>query len=101
MIGVEFLCAYGSLICTDGVFLAIGTTLLSLITDRTQADVDRVRQLAQKVFGNMTADEKTKWLNGLKGSSNASDLNRVGAAVAYVAGRLSQEEFDQLVEAEK
>lgn len=62
--------------------------MLNLITDRTQADVDRVRQLAQKGFGNMTADEKTEWLNGLKGAYNASDLNRVGAAVAYVAGRL-------------
>lgn len=62
--------------------------MLNLITDRTQEDVDRVRQLAQKGFGNMTADEKTEWLNGLKGAYNASDLNRVGAAVAYVAGRL-------------
>lgn len=62
--------------------------MLNLITDRTQADVDRVRQLAQKGLGNMTADEKTEWLNGLKGAYNASDLNRVGAAVAYVAGRL-------------
>ena len=63
--------------------------MLNLITDRTQADVDRVRQLAQKGLGNMTADEKTEWLNGLKGAYNASDLNRVGAAVAYVAGRLT------------
>ncbi len=63
--------------------------MLNLITDRTQADVDRVRQLAQKGFGNMTAAEKTEWLNGLKGAYNASDLNRVGAAVAYVAGRLT------------
>ena len=85
MTDVEFLCTDCSLSCTDGA----------------QADVDRVRQLAQKVFGNMTADEKTKLLNGLKGSSNASGLNRVGASVAYVAGRLSQEEFDQLVGAEK
>ena len=89
MFDVEFLCADGSLICTDGAFLALDTTLLSLITDRTQADVDRVRQLAQKGFGTMTADEKTEWLNGLKGAYNASDLNRVGAAVAYVAGRLN------------
>ena len=64
--------------------------LLSLITDRTQADVDRVRQLAQKGFGNMTADEKTEWLNGLKGAYNASDLNRVGNAVNYLSGRLTK-----------
>lgn len=64
--------------------------MLNLITDRTQADVDRVRQLTQKGFGNMTADEKAEWLNGLKGAYNASDLNRVGAAVAYVAGRMAE-----------
>ena len=39
----------------------------TLITDRTQADVDARNH---------------------KGTYNASDLNRVGAAVAYVAGRL-------------
>lgn len=39
----------------------------TLITDRTQADVDARNK---------------------KGTYNASDLNRVGAAVAYVAGRL-------------
>lgn len=89
MTDVEFLCTDGPLICTDGAFLAIDTTLLSLITDRTQADVGRVRQLAQKGFGNMTEDEKKEWLNGIKGAYNASDLNRVGAAVAYVGGRLT------------
>ena len=39
----------------------------TLVTDRTQADVDARND---------------------KGTYNASDLNRVGAAVAYVAGRL-------------
>ena len=39
----------------------------TLITDRTQADVDARND---------------------KGTYNASDLNRVGSAVAYVAGRL-------------
>ena len=39
----------------------------TLITNRTQADVDA---------------------RNAKGTYNASDLNRVGAAVAYVAGRL-------------
>ena len=39
----------------------------TLVTDRTQADADARND---------------------KGTYNASDLNRVGAAVAYVAGRL-------------
>lgn len=63
---------------------------LNLITNRTQADVDRVVTLAARVSaGTATAAEQTEWASDLKGAYNASDLNRVGAAVAYVAGRLT------------
>lgn len=62
---------------------------MQLITDRVQADVDRVTALAGRVSaGTATAAEQTEWSSDLKGAYNASDLNRVGAAVAYVAGRL-------------
>lgn len=62
---------------------------MQLITDRVQADVDRVTALAGRVSaGTATAAEQTEWASDLKGAYNASDLNRVGAAVAYVAGRL-------------
>lgn len=65
--------------------------LLHLITDRTQADVDRVRALLRKWRdGTMTDAEKAEWALDLKGAYNASDLNRVGAAVRYVAGRLHE-----------
>lgn len=64
--------------------------MLNLITDRTQADVERVVYLAGRVSaGTATEAEKTEWDSDLKGAYNASDLNRVGAAVAYVAGRLT------------
>lgn len=89
MTDAEFLCADGSLICTDGVFLVLGTTLLSLITDRTQLDVDRVEELAEKGWAAMTEQERAEWLGEMKGAYNASDMNRVGEAVAYVAGRLT------------
>ena len=63
--------------------------VLNLITDRTRADVDRVRALLRKWRdGTMTDAEKTEWALDIKGAYNASDLNRVGAAVRYVAGRL-------------
>lgn len=63
---------------------------MELITDRVQADVDRVAQLAGRVSaGTATEAEKTEWASDLKGAYNASDLNRVGSAVAYVAGRLN------------
>ena len=60
----------------------------TLITDRTQADADRVNELAAKGFKAMTADERAEWLAGMKGSYNAADLNRVGTALNYLAGRL-------------
>lgn len=63
---------------------------LNLITNRTQADVDRVATLTGRISaGTATAAELAEWQNDLKGAYNASDLNRVGAAVAYVAGRLN------------
>lgn len=62
----------------------------NLITNRTQADVDRVATLAGRVSaGTATEAEKAEWASDLKGAYNASDLNRVGAAVAYVAGWLN------------
>lgn len=63
---------------------------LNLITNRTQADVDRVAALTARVSaGTATAAELAEWQSDLKGAYNASDLNRVVAAVAYVAGLLN------------
>lgn len=64
------------------------TIIVTLVTDRTQADVERVRELAAKGFAAMTAEEQAEWLAGMKGAYNASDLNRVGTALNYLAGRL-------------
>lgn len=64
--------------------------LLNLITDRTQADIDYAVRLSQKGWSGMTAEEKADWESGLKGAYNASDLNRVGNAVVYVAGPTDQ-----------
>lgn len=64
--------------------------VLNLITDRTQADVDRVILLTEHWnSGSITEDEITQWTAGLKGAYNAEDLNRVGAAVAYLAQRFA------------
>ena len=62
--------------------------LLNLITDRTQKDVDYAARLNAAGWDGMTEDERTAWTLGLKGTYNSSDLNRVGNAVNYVAGRL-------------
>lgn len=62
--------------------------LLNLITDRTQADVDLVAQLSAITWAGMSDAQKTSWQSSLKGAYNASDLNRVGNAILYTAGRL-------------
>ena len=61
----------------------------TLVTDRTQADVDRVNTLTGKwLAGTITNAEKEEWLAGMKGAYNYTDLNRVGNAVAFIAGVL-------------
>lgn len=67
----------------------MSTIIDTLVTDRTQADVERVRELAAKGFAAMTAAEQAEWLARMKGAYNASDLNRVGDALNYLAARLA------------
>ena len=62
--------------------------LQGLITDRTAADAARVRALADKGYDAWTVAELAWWRSDPKGGYNASDLNRVGSAVDYVAKRL-------------
>lgn len=61
-----------------------------LITDRTQADVDRYSELRLKYLSGMTADEKAEWETHLKGAYNYTDMNRVESAVEYVTNRLTE-----------
>lgn len=73
------------------VSLTLYYGVLNLITDRTRADVDRASYLGG-LWGpegfTGTAEELAEWLTPLKGAYNAEDLNRVGSAVSYLAGRL-------------
>lgn len=66
----------------------MSTIIDTLVTDRTQADVERVKALAAKGFAAMTAAEQAEWLAWMKGAYNASDMNRVGTALNYLVGRL-------------
>ena len=60
----------------------------NLITDRTQADVDRYMELKTKRLNDMTDAERAEWETFLKGAYNYTDMNRVESAVEYVANRL-------------
>lgn len=64
----------------------------TLIYDRTQADIDRLFELKNKILANglpsLTDDEKTEYMNGMRGAYNYTDLNRVGEAVNYLTNRM-------------
>lgn len=73
--------------------------LLTLITDRTAADVAEAKRLRDKLLAGeaLTDEETARYFAGLRGAYNASDMNRVGAAVRYVAGRLNAEGYGAYV----
>lgn len=74
--------------------------ILTLITDRTAADVFEAKRLRDKLLAGeaLTDVESARYFAGLRGCYNASDMNRVGAAVRYVAGRLNAEGYGAYVE---
>lgn len=81
---------YITAIDTQGQTATFSTTLyygLNLITDRTLSDVDLVKSLNASGMSAWSDEEKAEYLADLKGAYNASDLNRVEAAVAYVMER--------------
>lgn len=65
----------------------------NLVYDRTQADVDKVFTLKNKILtGGLNAlsvEEKAEYMAGMKGAYNYGDMNRVGQAVAYIANRMT------------
>lgn len=64
--------------------------MLNLITDRTQNDVKYVTTIRNKIIdGSITSSELVEWNNGLKGSYNYTDLNRVGNAVSTIVAELN------------
>lgn len=65
---------------------------LHLITDRTGQDVEAVKRLAEAIkAGTATEEEKNQYLHEhQKGAYTYEDLNRVEAAVAYIARRLPE-----------
>lgn len=64
--------------------------LLNLITDRTQDDVEALRRLLRTPYTQWTDEQRAEFISGAnKGAYNATDLNRVGGAMNYVAARLA------------
>lgn len=89
----QYLCVF-DVATSDGKTVEMRLPLyygvLSLITDRTQADVDELLSILQTPFADWTTEQAQLFYSGMsKGAYNASDLNRVGAAMVYIAKRIS------------
>ena len=55
------------------------------IYDRTEADVNRVKELASAGWDGMSKEDKKAWLTGLKGAFNRSDMERLESNCAQIA----------------
>lgn len=67
----------------------------TLITDRTQADVDRAKYLnglwdPRALQWKGTPQERAEWEAGPRGAYSFSDMNRVTQAAAYLIGKLEE-----------
>lgn len=56
------------------------------ITDRTQADVDRVKELTAKArTGTWTEEEQQEWASGMKGALSYTDYSRIESGMKELA----------------
>lgn len=64
--------------------------LIRLVTDRTEADRERIRELCARGVALWTAEERAWWASALclRGNYDERDLNRVGVAVDWLAKEL-------------
>lgn len=62
----------------------------TLVTDRTQADVSRVKQVAEKIKNGTASESELAEFNNaaMKGAYNYTDLNRVTAAMEALKAKL-------------
>ena len=64
--------------------------LISFVTDRTQADIDRVVYLNNRyIQGTITEQEKEEWRSGLKGALNSGDINRIESNIKMISDLLA------------
>jgi len=72
------------------------SVLDTLITDRTQTDVNEIIALRNKIvangWDNLSNQEKSAFMLNHRGTYNSSDMNRVGNAVSYVATEMGGQE---------
>lgn len=62
----------------------------TLVTDRSQADVDRAWEMNRKGWAKMGAEERAEYLAGPRGAYTRHDLNRVVEAMEYLEGLMAR-----------
>lgn len=58
------------------------------VYDRSQSDVDRVLELREIAFDDMTEAQKEEWLGDMKGALNRSDLERIENDIQVISDRM-------------
>ena len=82
-ITTDFIDGLNQIFCDCGT-MTVDYTVDALITDRTFQDVQAVQNLNVLGISGMSASQLATYLSGMKGAYNASDLNRVGRACAWL-----------------
>lgn len=63
---------------------------MEFVFDRTQADVDRIRELnAKYISGIISDEERIEWQGAQKGAINAADLNRNEENMQIIAAEIA------------
>ncbi len=62
--------------------------LSNLVTDRTAENVNKIKELSQLRYQDMTSEQRQEWIDNLKGCYLYTDLNRVEEAVEYVGNKI-------------
>lgn len=80
-------------------------TIPSLIFDRTENDVDYIKELKIKIdlsgWNNTFLEDKTIWLGALKGRYDVSDQNRIETAVEVLKNNLISKGYNTAVSTTK
>lgn len=66
-------------------------TWIEPIYDRSQTDVERLKQLNAKGYYNLTPEEKQEWLGDSKGALNKSDLSRIENNIKVIYDMLGED----------
>ena len=70
---------------------------LNLITDRTSADANYAKSFQGKRWDDLSTEQKTEYLLGLKGAYSYIDFNRVENAVQYISELLKTYNYPNTV----